>query len=279
MAALKISLTTVLTDAQQRAIGRYAQAPQTLSAEEWREVLTAFDRLRVCRVTWRGQTQTFAAFYETVIDRPYATRLLAALAQEIDVEAAGPRMVRRLGEEVWQTLRRLGLAEPLGLPERLLLAFCLYRWTSFAKGYLAEIAVYRDLEQSGIEFEAHDLADPRARYTPFDLSVSGPIGDVKASTYFLQVMRSFPLRHDFYLTRVFDPGPRRWHRAALLKEAAWQVLDGEPQPGRLSDAPRLWPQPVRIEVRGETLIVVDYEVWKDRVRRLQKGASHGSETP
>lgn len=58
---------------------------------------------------------------------------------------------------------------------------------------MLEVAVYRDLEQAGIAFQAHDLRRREERFTSYDVIVFGQEGDIKASTYFLNVARSFPL--------------------------------------------------------------------------------------
>jgi hypothetical protein len=55
------------------------------------------------------------------------------------------------------------------------------------------------------------------------------------------VARSFPLQHDFYITRLFVTETRPWLWAVLLTPATWTALDGETQPATLEEAGRLLP--------------------------------------
>lgn len=85
-------------------------------------------------VRHEGQTMTFGVFYERFVDAPFAERFLTELMQQDDVEAAGRRLTVALSREVRQSLATTGLHEPMSAPMRLLLAYCLYWWASFAKG-------------------------------------------------------------------------------------------------------------------------------------------------
>ncbi len=208
------------------------------------------------------------------MDEPYATRLLTMLHHADDVEAVGRRFTVELGREILVELRRLGSGEPQTLPEQLWFAYCLYWWQSFAKGYTLQFAVYRDLTVSGVQFDGIDPLNPEQRYAPYDLIVSGWRGDIKASTYFVHTARGARLTHDFYIARFFDSASRTYRWAVLLKESVWKTLNGEPMPGDWEEVSRLWPQPVRVMVHDQALVIVPYDLWKVKVLAQQKGDRH-----
>ncbi len=165
---------------------------------------------------------------------------------------------------------QLGLSLAGTRAERLLLAHCLYWWNSFGKGYLYEVTIFRDLRATGIRFVGHDLRHREERLSPSDLVVLGHHGDIKTSTYFLHVTRTFPLRHDFYITRLFEVGKRKWHDAVILKPSFWMEINGEPQLGSIEETLRFFPQAVLVEVHNVQLIVVSYEYWKQKVKIRQQ---------
>jgi hypothetical protein len=155
------------------------------------------------------------------------------------------------------------------VPEtRFLLAYALYWWQSFAKGYAFQVEILRDLERSGLRFQAADLHWPEGRFAPYDLEILGYRGDIKTSTYFLQVVRSSTVPHDFYITALLG-WPRRRLLVVFLQPAVWNELNGDTQLTNLQGLAMVLPQPARIEHRGRTLVVVDYELWKERVKQHQ----------
>ena len=76
------------------------------------------------------------------------------------------------------------------------------------KGYAFEVEIFRDLERSGLRFQAHDLLDPAARRSPHDLFISDFRGDVKTSVYFLLKASGERVSSDFFITRVWLPSRR-----------------------------------------------------------------------
>ena len=95
------------------------------------------------------------------------------------------------------------------------------------------------------------------------------LGDIKTSTYFLQLQQSGPLANDFYITRLYDKGRART-LIVFQKPHAWQRISGtETIQGDLTNVLDLLPQPVQLRQQGVTLIVVEYEHWKAMVRRIQ----------
>jgi hypothetical protein len=266
---MEVHLNPRLAEEHQRLLIQYIEMPRMLSRAQWRELLYALDLLRTSVVVWEGKVMTFSGFYERVVNERFLMPFLMALAQHENVEMAGGQLTAVFSREIQGALEEIGLKEPLPIALRLLLVHCLYWWASFAKGYILEMAIFRDLEQSGIQFHAHDLFNHEERLASYDLVVSGQKGDVKSSTYFLEVSRSFPLHCAFYIARAFDTIERRWIRLVLLKRWAWNEIDGETIFGMLEQVFGARPVPVEIEICGERLVVINYEEWKQRIRRYQ----------
>lgn len=271
MGDMEIHLNPRLTLEHQNVILKYLRAPRALSKVEWTTALVAFDALSSCQVVREGKSQTFAQFYEETFDRPYASALIAELLAMDDVEGAGVRRAEAMGKQALKALTPSGSpAVSTSTEQRLLVAYCLYWWGAFAKGYITEISVFRDLAQSGIAFRSHDLSQLAERFSPDDLTISGMRGDIKSSTYFLHSLRHFPLRHDFYIATMFDPRTRERPRVVIMQPAVWDKIDGDTQAAELEQAVTLLPQPVAIIVKGQGLIVVEYNLWKEKILALQK---------
>lgn len=163
------------------------------------------------------------------------------------------------------------------LPERALIAHCLYWWNALGKGYIFELMVFADLMAEGITFHAHDLRRREERRSLNDLVILQWCGDVKTSTYFLYVARSFPLRHDFYITRLFVIGTCGWQWVVLLTPTMWKTLDGDTYSTTLEKAGGMLPAVIEIQTRGGTLVVVDYTVWKAKVKAQQRAQEESSD--
>jgi hypothetical protein len=94
-------------------------------------------------------------------------------------------------------------------------------------------------------------------------------GDIKNTTYFLYVARSFPLTCDFYITRLYDATARRYVRIVILTAEAWRRLNGETVGSDLVHAAQWLPQMVGVTFLGYDLVVIEYERWKRKVRQRQ----------
>ena len=233
------------------------------------EVLKAFDIMRTCFVTYQGRTRTFYSFYRKVIDDKYAVLLMDELHKLEDIELNGQRVAKRIGEQIVKLLAEMGLSEPMPPEYRMLRAYCIFWWVSYAKGYITELAIFQDLGKSSVQFHAHDLRNMEERFTPFDLIVLGLKGDVKSSTYFLHTMRSFPLRNSFYIAKLFDERRRARLRVVIMKEEAWYQINGPSIENTLERVAEIFPAVASIYVKGEKLIVVEYELWKQKVKAKQ----------
>ena len=291
MSVGRITLNPSLTEREHELIAAWLLNSRGVPPQDWPETLTAFDRLRHSTVEVEARRLTFTEFYDQWVEERYATSFieeLMTLTTPEALEADGHRLLAAYARRLRQDLAGLLAGRPLALPERSLIAHCLYWWNAFGKGYIFELMVFADLTAEGIAFHAHDLRRRAERYSPDDLILATPRtapaiswrGDVKTSPYFLHVARSFPLRHDFYVTRLFVTATRAWRWTVLLTPAMWSALDGDTQPVTLEAAGTLLPAVLEVQIRGVTLVLVDYALWKARVKarqRTEEESSNGEE--
>ena len=268
----RVLLPPELTVEHRQAIAQYLLRMDQLSYREWVIVIEAFDLLQqavIIRVDDRAYT--FVQIYHELVDERYADPFLRALLNADDVVRESIPLWATSARRISQELARLGLHEPLHHPEsRYLLAYCLYWWHSFCKGYTFEIEIFRDLQQSGLSIEPHDLLDPIARFSPYDVIISGFRCDIKTSTYFLQhIKRQGGLKSDCFITRVWLPNRRERIRVVFLTPQMWNAIDGETIRTRLTELPKVLPQPARIVHRSKELVVADYVLWKEKMRQYQ----------
>jgi hypothetical protein len=264
----QIFLPVQLTETQQQLLIKYLRLPRTLNRAEWIQALATFDLLHTGRVLCGNERLTFQEFYLRVIDAVFATAFIETILKTSDVEKEGGQITESFWQQIMKDLKAQGIQEQT-LEMRLLLVYCLYWWRSFSKGYIREVAVFHDLEKSGIVFEAHDLLDPITRRSLHDIIVSGKRGDIKTSTYFLHTARAFPLRCDFYIVRLWDEKASQWMDIVMLKPEAWKELNGEPQLCGMENIAKVLPSVAQIATRGENLIVVTYTHWKTCILRKQ----------
>jgi len=272
---LTVILPMSLSLEQQRAILRYLSG-RYLSKSEWRAALVGFDILRQAIIKEGAREYSLAGFYREVVDNVYASSLITDLLNSADPEQAGKRLARLRGAQIRRDLIERGLNVRV-TEHRLLLAYVLYWWMSFAKGYSLEITVFQDLSREGISFESHDLNNPQERFSKYDLTLGRRRGDIKSSTYFLETARSFPLRMDFYIVRLYRSQAQAWRWAVLLSPAFWREINGEPIHAPLENALIHFPQPVSFEVKQTSLIAVDYDVWKEKIRSFQSRGGNANE--
>lgn len=269
-----ITLNSSLKEREHQLITTWLINPRSVAPQDWPNTLKAFDRLKESRVEWEGQRLTFAEFYDQWVEERYAMPFIEGLMELTALETEGHQVLAVYAQRLMQDLAKLLADRPQALSERMLIAHCLYWWNAFGKGYLFELMVFADLTAEGLPFHAHDLRRREERYSPEDWVITSLRsmqalqwhGDVKTSTYFLYVVRSFPLRHDFYITRLFVTETNVWRWAVLLTPMMWKALDGDTQPATLEEAGRLLPAVLEVQTRGGTLVVVDYALWKTKVK-------------
>src|SRR5262249_26355094 len=163
-----IKLNSRLHQEHQRVLLRYLRDERTLSHYDWTMLSEAVNVLSDSMVAVDGKEQTFRQFYDEHVDAHFADSLLAQLVAFDDVETEGRRAQAIVAQEIG---RLLDNAEGFSRNDsdcRLLLIYCLYWWAAFARGYIFEITVLRDLAASGVQFVAHNLARREERFTKYD---------------------------------------------------------------------------------------------------------------
>jgi hypothetical protein len=267
---IEIVLPTEFTQKHATALGEYFQSETRLNRTQWELIWDGIDILRQATIILKGKTQTFANLYDNLVDRVYADAFIEALYRFDDVARQAEQRRAAVARQIVADLREIGYYDRAVPETQLVLAFCLYWWQSFTKGYAFEIEIVRDLTASGILHQAHDLRDRQARLSPFDLTVIGFRGDIRTSTYFFAVERGRILPHDFYITRLWNHRIRRWQRVAILKPAFWAALDGETRPSRLEEVLDILPEIAEIRLDTQRLVVVEYQEWKERIKTQQE---------
>lgn len=266
---MRIILPLTFTEQHKAAAFKFVQDPRQLTRTEWLSTLACFDLLHSAIVEHREGKETFAHIYQRLIEARFADAYISALYRVTNVAKAAEPLRAQVSRQIRELLRRAELYDPTRAETFYLFAYCLYWWYAFAKGFAFEVEVLRDLAQTGIEFQAHDLRHRRGRLSPFDLVVLGFTGDIKTSTYFLHVARSQTLANDFYITRLTDEHGRYRTLVVFLKPPAWEAIDGETIPATLRTLSTVLPAVAEIEHHDQALVVLEYEEWKTRVSKVQ----------
>ncbi|MGH9842725.1 MAG: hypothetical protein ACREEM_28610 [Blastocatellia bacterium] len=184
MPNLQIILPTRLTASHLHVVLKYFEATNRLSAQEWKLALESFDLLGHATLVKGQQRSSFREFYESAVERRHADGFLTDLLAADDPEAKGEALQRRIAAEIIGNLEQGGLYHEDVTGSEYLAAYCLYWWTSFARGYRFEAAIMRELQTAGIAFTAHDLRVRAERLSAYDLVVDRRLGDIKHTTYF-----------------------------------------------------------------------------------------------
>lgn len=262
----EIRLPTGFTTDHEQSVIDYLSG-RLRGREAWRRAFAAFDLLDEALLVTAESRHTFRTLYLEVVDDAFADNYLRELLALDSVEEESPALWSRYARQIVAICRRRNWREQDLPGARILVAYLLYWWGAFSRGYAFEVQIFRGLQRSGIRFQAHDLTDRRARYSRGDLIVSGMLGDIKTSVYFLQV--AAPLSHDFYIVRLFVEG-RSYTLAVMLQPEVWEEINGDTVAGTLDAAVALFPDAVRIKKRGHELVALDYSEWKSRILRLQR---------
>jgi len=266
---MPVRLPESFTETHRDIVRRFIQG-ESFSRTDRPLFFEAFDLLHGAKVATEAGWEDFTVVYERVVETRFANDYLRSLAEAEDLETAAEPLRAEVARKIMPVLREAGLLDPGEPLSFYLLAYCLYWWYAFARGYAFEMQVLRDLEASGIVYQAHDVFDTQARRSPFDLVVLGFRGDIKTSTYFLHATRTQGLQHDFYITRVYEPRRRECVLVVFLKETAWEAINGETTPVTLDALPAALPGVFRVQQNDTVLIVLDYQEWKVRVSRAQR---------
>jgi hypothetical protein len=267
----RIMLPAAFAERHRHAVEQYIQDAR-LTSTGWQDTLEAFDLLGQAQVQAEDDSRTFAAVYYNAVEEPIAADFLARLLQLADPEREGIPLKAAYARTIADRLVRSGWYDPTAPYSLYLRAYCIFGWDSFAKGYIFEVAVYRDLKAAGVTFVAHDITDPVQRRLSFDLVVSNWRGDIKASSYFLAMAYTRIPQHDFYITRLYDHTGRRRVWAVIMQPEAWAAINGETEAADLSQAHQHFPAVSHFYYRGRRLVVAAYGVWKAKILAFQQGA-------
>jgi hypothetical protein len=101
-----------------------------------------------------------------------------------------------------------------------------------------------------------------------DVIVDGLSGDIKASSCFVQA--AAPLAHDLYIVRLTFKGAV-YTLVVMLQPESWKKINGDTTPGTLDTLLDHVPAPVAIRHRGDDLVVLRYDSWKQRILLQQGG--------
>ncbi|MBC8264354.1 MAG: hypothetical protein H8E47_09555 [Anaerolineales bacterium] len=274
---IQILLPEGFTAQHRSLVLAYVRGKEAIPGANWPRLMEAFDLLHNAVVMIGRERHAFPAIYRRSVEDRYAARFIEQLYILFDVEKESVHLRAAVSRAITHSLPKAGYYR-LGIPEsRLLLAYILYWWNSWSKGYALEVYVYRDLAKAGIRFRAHDLRSPVGRFSPYDLEVLGFQGDVKTSTYFLWATRTRGLEQDFYISRLYIPRQRAGTLVTFLKSGMWEEIDGQTLVVALEQAVEVFPAVARVTHRGVELVVVDYEVWKGKVLIKQQEAAYGND--
>ncbi|HRQ42568.1 MAG TPA: hypothetical protein PLD25_32025 [Chloroflexota bacterium] len=263
-----------LTKKHEQALTAYLTDRRKLTTAVWQNLYEAIDILDEAQVIIGHSKQTFRQLYDVYVAQPFASPYIDQLLTTKDVAKEGSMLAAVFARQIGPSLQKADLVRRDTPQSWLLLVYCLYWWQSFARGYSFEVEIMRDLTSSGIQFQMHDIRHRSERYSPADLIVSNLMGDIKTSIYFLQQQVRGELSNDFYITRLFDKGHERI-LVVFQKPFAWEFIGGGTAvPSTLENVLSLLPRPVQIAQHGIILVVIDYESWKQLVRRKQAGAEH-----
>jgi hypothetical protein len=237
----------------------------------------AIDLLAQSTIVVADEMFTFTQFYDRFVDQPYANRIIAQLDAATDPMRVVPSLQAETARHIVADFATRSKFNATNAERKLLLAFCLYWWGAFARGYAFEIAIFRDLTQSGVAFMPHDYRRREERRSFCDFFVDGFAADVKLSTYFLATTRARTFTCDIYITRLFDTQQRIWLNIVVLSEPAWQAIDGETIPAALAQVTSLLPEAACLLMDDPRWVVISYDRWKTMI--LAKQPMSGGTTP
>ena len=269
---MQVNIPQAFTREHHEVLTIYLTDSRLLRSAEWKTVYEAVDVLEHAEIVYPEGRWRFRQLYNYHIDQLFADLYLDKLLLLDDIPSQNPALVAMFARQIRTTLEQAGLLHRDVPDNWLLLAYCIYWWQSFTRGYVFEVEIIRDLEASGVKFQAHDLRSHSydfGRYSSADLIVLGLAGDIKTSTYFLKFQPSHEITNDFYITRLYQRGRERT-LVVFQKPLAWKKINGAVvYEGKLADIQKILPHPLRLQQDHVTLVVVDYDLWKQKVLRKQ----------
>jgi hypothetical protein len=268
-----ISIKEGLTEQHQYALIKSISDPMSMTLEERKLLFEAIEILRSSQVHLNNQNISFTIFFNKFIDCIYTKKFIKIVIDSEDIHTTG----RNLKKKILAEIRAKFTAEKWyrnDLPaSRFLILFCLYWWNAIAIGYIFEIEVFHDLHHSGIKFKLHDLLKESERYSFADLTISEMNGDIKSSTYFLTLVQSSKLVHDFYITRYYNKAGAKYHWFVISKSEHWQKVNGEADLIIFPNWPTNFFKPMKFQFKNTWWYAISYDGWKNKILNYQQRSS------
>lgn len=268
MILTSIFLNPQLLATHQRVLLQYFQDEERLTYSSWTTLFRAVDLLSNSVIFLDRKRQTFRQFYNQYIDRRFAGTFINQLIVLDNLEREAHRLRASISQDIIRFLEQINGFTSDDEGCRMLMIYCLYWWSAFARGYIFELMVFRDMEVSGIKFTGHDISNSAERFSPYDFIVLSLRGDVKYSTYFLSFEQLSEMASELFITRWYL-GRRRWLWVVLLREYAWEIINGNAIPSSIDDVRRILPNVAEIHIDNIKLIVLEYNQWKQKVFHIQ----------
>lgn len=268
-----------LTPAEIALSRRYLSKFRLFSGQEWRQLRQLNNKLAHCKVVFKNKHYTFRQFYRTFINGSYAYPFLKALPQLTNIAKEGVKLQAIYARKIVGWLRSNGVQRGQIPNAEYLIIYCVSQWGAFARGYIFEAAILRDLQDSGVFIIPHDPFVER--YSAYDFKIQNQgYGDIKTSLYFLDDFTTSTPKADFYVTRLYNQSKQQPLRVVFLDEWSWSRLQTTGTMSekavevrsiaQISQVIVLPPKIVQIRVRHLLWFVIEYEKWKDLLRQIQK---------
>jgi hypothetical protein len=132
------------------------------------------------------------------------------------------------------------------------------------------VSVLKDLQKGGFVLSVRDIRTRAERFASTDILIGEWRGDVKNSTYFFFVARSYPLLCDFYITRLFNAESRQHDWIVILNKRMWAKVNGETKASDFHYLDDCLRAPLHFELSGNPFIAVSYVTWKQKVLGYQQ---------
>ncbi len=253
---------------------RYLTESHLFSGKEWQTLRRVIDKLAQSEVQFGTQRYHFAQFYRTFINGTYAYPFLKRLARLTKIEQEGLKEQAQVARQIWNWLRANGIQTERVANAEYLIIYCMYQWGAFARGYIFETAILRDLQQAGIIVAAHDPISER--FAPYDVYIpSLGYGDIKTSGYFLDDFVADTPTADFYITRIYTPKAQEHRRIVFLTAPTWERLQSAPTQyqetvGASLAAAASLSRAILVRIEYLHWVVLEYNMWKQLVRLIQE---------
>ena len=154
---MQVNIPQAFTREHHEVLTIYLTDSRLLRSAEWKTVYEAVDVLEHAEIVYPEGRWRFRQLYNYHIDQLFADLYLDKLLLLDDIPSQNPALVAMFARQIRTTLEQAGLLHRDVPDNWLLLAYCIYWWQSFTRGYVFEVEIIRDLEASGVKFQAHDL--------------------------------------------------------------------------------------------------------------------------